>query len=283
MKSEREYSLMIVDDEHLAREHLLKDIAWEKLQIRVLYEASDGLGALQLLKKKTADIMIMDIRMPGMDGLELLSAIKELPDKPQVIALSGYSDFSAARAMLASGLVVDYLLKPASEDALFEAVYRCIDRLEEKQRVSGLEFDLNQAKAALKKLEAPDTAAKELISSETQAEGTSATKAALVRDVKVYLGEHFAEHITLEDAAGVVFIHPSYLSRLFSEVEGVGFSDYLAALRIRKAAEYLKDYHLRIYEISEMVGYRNVKHFMKVFKKIEGKTPSEYRESLLLL
>ena len=279
MNKEKEYSLMVVDDEQPAREHLMKDIAWEKLQVKTLYEAGDGLEALKKIREENVDILIMDIRMPGMDGLELLSAIGELDRKPQVIALSGYSDFSAARAMLSSGLVVDYLLKPASGDALFEAVYRCIDRLEEKQRISELEFDLNQTRAALRRLEAGD---EEGAAEAEPREGTSGSKAALVRDVKQYLAEHYAEHVTLEDAAGVACIHPTYLSRIFSEVEGAGFSDYLAALRIRKATEYLRDYRLRIYEISEMVGYRNVKHFMKVFKKIEGKTPSEYRENLLL-
>ena len=127
MKSE--YSLLVVDDERIAREHMLQDIAWETLAITTLYEAEDGYQALEKIESYQPEIIILDIKMPGMNGVELLEEIHQRKYDSQIIALSGYSDFDAARKMLASGQVVEYLLKPASEDVMFEAVYKCSARL----------------------------------------------------------------------------------------------------------------------------------------------------------
>ena len=138
----KSYSLLVVDDERAAREHVLKDIAWDKLSVDTLLEASDGQEALKNVEEHHPDIIILYLKMPGMNGLEFIKAIGALDNKPQIITLSGYADFNAAREMLTSGLVVSYLLKPASEDSMFEAVYSCIAKIEEKQRIIDLEQNL---------------------------------------------------------------------------------------------------------------------------------------------
>lgn len=390
MKSE--YSLLVVDDERIAREHMLQDIAWETLAITTLYEAEDGYQALEKIESYQPEIIILDIKMPGMNGVELLEEIHQRKYDSQIIALSGYSDFDAARKMLASGQVVEYLLKPASEDVMFEAVYKCIARLEEKERLRELQSHLDKAEALLAYVsrsfmegerfrgidrverrianlhepwvtaeelreflkagdqEAVKKSVRRLLESaladhrdllfqgeknrlnigqiriffanfvdsvlrdwpeegnltaileardidellrivdgmllsfcERQQTDSGGHKAALVRDAKEYIREHFAERLTLEEVARRVYINPSYLSRLFSEVEGCNFSDTIAQIRIQKAKEYLKDYRNKVYEIAEMVGYPNVKHFMRVFKKMEGMTPTEYREKQMFL
>ncbi|GBF70909.1 hypothetical protein LAWASA_3646 [Lawsonibacter asaccharolyticus] len=107
------------------------------------------------------------------------------------------------------------------------------------------------------------------------------SKVLLIQQVKEYLQENYTQRITLNSAAALVYLTPTYLSKLFAEVEGMGFSEYLSALRIQHAKEALLDYHRRIYEIAAQVGYQDVKHFMKVFKKQVGMTPREYRESHL--
>ena len=142
------YSLLVVDDEAISREHVLRDIRWEKLDVKELYEASGGLAALDLIRRHHPDIMILDLRMPEVDGLKVLETMREEKLEVQVIALSGYSDFEAARAMLASGLVVEYLLKPASEDRMFEAVYKCVERIEEKRLVRRIREQEELAKDA---------------------------------------------------------------------------------------------------------------------------------------
>lgn len=266
----KQYSLMIVDDEELARRHILEDISWETLGVGPLYEASDGEEALEKIPKLHPDIVILDIRMPKLDGIGVIEKLPAYGCRPQIIALSSYSDFEAARKMLSSGMVVEYLLKPASEDQLFEAVYKCIEKMEEK--------NANAYPQTPAEPEPEDSPA----AFEGGREGTGAARIAMIRTVRQYMEEHYAEKITLTTAAEIVHVNASYLSRIFSEVESMGFADALCQIRIRHAKELLMDYTLRIYEIAGMVGYQDVKHFMKTFKKHEGVTPSEYREEHLL-
>ena len=261
------YSLMIVDDEEKARRHILEDIAWNTLEVGPLYEAASGQTALAGIKQHNPDILILDIRMPEMDGVELLERIIQLPHRPQVITLSGYSDFDAARKMLSSGMVVEYLLKPASEDQLFEAVYKCIERIDEKRPDS----------VQVQPEECPETRPQEPFPALS-----NGVKRQTVEQVKQYLQENYAKRITLDMAARYVYVSPTYLSRLFPAVEGIGFSDYLSQVRVQKAKHALLDYRKRIYQVAEEVGYQDVKHFIKVFKKLEGMTPSQYRENQLL-
>ena len=262
----KQYSLMIVDDEESARRHILEDISWHTLGVGPLYAAPDGETALQQIPLLKPDIVILDIRMPRLSGTEVLEHLAAAHQRPRVIALSGYSDFEAARKMLSSGIVVEYLLKPASEDQLFEAVYKCIEKIEEENA----------------RFAPPLPEPAPLPAAEGYTDRPSGTKAAMVRSVKAYIEQHYAERVTLSLAAQQIFVNASYLSKIFAEVESIGFADYLCQVRIEHAKELLKDYTLRIYEIAERVGYQDVKHFMKTFKKHEGMTPSEYRELHLL-
>ena len=170
----RQYSLMIVDDEELARRHILQDISWETLGVGPLYEAADGEAALEKIPKLRPDIMILDIRMPKLDGIGVLERLPEYGCRPQVIALSSYSDFEAARKMLSSGIVVEYLLKPASEDQLFEAVYKCIEKIEEKNAYAKVQTQ-------------PEPEAEEELPESASAEGgresTGAARTAMIRNL----------------------------------------------------------------------------------------------------
>lgn len=168
--------------------------------------------------------------------------------------------------MLSSGMVVEYLLKPASEDELFEAVFKCIERIDQTRGLTT---------RSLWKSPGPEPPS---FHENAQPRGS---KVLLIQQVKEYLQENYTQRITLNSAAALVYLTPTYLSKLFAEVEGMGFSEYLSALRIQHAKEALLDYHRRIYEIAAQVGYQDVKHFMKVFKKQVGMTPREYRESHL--
>ena len=287
MKDKHEYSLLVVDDEERARRHIIEDMSWEPLNVGPIYEASDGRDAMALLNLYHPDIMILDIRMPHLDGVGLLDLLTQAPSEdsgsnhlagwlrgcqPMVIALSGYSDFEAARKMLSSGIVVEYLLKPASEDQLFEAVYKCIERIDIKRGVQ------ESMEAALEDGTDLPSHSKEA----PPLPPVNQSRQALIQEVKSYLADNYRKKLTLHMAAEQVHINASYLSRLFTEVEGIGFSEYLCHLRMEAARELLQDYHLKIYEVADAVGYQDVKHFLKVFKKQTGMTPSEYREKSLM-
>ncbi|NEN83123.1 response regulator [Paenibacillus elgii] len=111
-----------------------------------------------------------------------------------------------------------------------------------------------------------------------QAAGSRKTKKSkLIRDMLAYLEEHYREDISLQTLAERFYVNPSYLSRLFKDEVGQIFTKYLMQLRIDKAKQLLKSTHLKVYEISEAVGYGDVKYFNKIFKDLTGLTPAEYR------
>lgn len=101
-----------------------------------------------------------------------------------------------------------------------------------------------------------------------------------VDQIRVYLEKNYASDISLSSMAEKYKISPGYLSLLFSERTGKNFIDYLTGCRINKAKELLKHTEMRIYEIANAVGYNDPFYFSNCFKKITGKNPSEYRESL---
>lgn len=96
--------------------------------------------------------------------------------------------------------------------------------------------------------------------------------------LKNYIDEHFSENISLSDLSSQVYLNPKYISELFKKETGITFSDYLAAVRIEKAKDYLIDPRFRVNEIASWVGYSDIKYFRKLFKKIVGVTPSEFRK-----
>ncbi|MGI6778533.1 MAG: response regulator transcription factor [Acetivibrionales bacterium] len=99
----------------------------------------------------------------------------------------------------------------------------------------------------------------------------------IVREVKSYIDSHYYEDITLNTISNKFFIHPNYFCRIFKDIIGQNFSDYLTGIRIKKAQELLLSSDLMLKDISEMVGYEDPRYFSQVFKKYCGITPSEYK------
>jgi len=101
-----------------------------------------------------------------------------------------------------------------------------------------------------------------------------------IKTVKEYIEANYNKNITLEDLSKLVMFSPSYLSKLFKEEIGISYTKYLTGIRISRSKELLSDYGMKIYEISYAVGYSNVKHFVTLFKKHTGISPSEYRDKI---
>ena len=123
-------TVMIVDDERIAREGLRDLVDWSALGLQVSFCASNGRQALQWLGEHRVDIVITDIKMPQMDGLELLRNMSERGFHTTTIILSGFNDFKYAQKAIQYG-VLHYLLKPVHMDELQEVLQRAV---EERQK-----------------------------------------------------------------------------------------------------------------------------------------------------
>ena len=245
------YRVILVDDERLILRGLSTVVPWAEMGCEVAGTAHDGAGGLALIRDLRPDIVLTDIRMPNMDGLTMLAAIRSEFPEIQMSVLTAYRDFEYARQAITLG-VCRYLLKPSNLEELKDAVREMVSRLDAMPR--------------LKDDHAEDETAKEA--------GNHLVKAALS-----YMKEYFTEqHLSLSDVADHVYVSQWHLSKLLNRETNQSFFDLLGNMRIARAKKLLADPSLRIHEIAEIAGFSDVAHFSRSFKKLTGLTPGEYRD-----
>ncbi len=233
------FSVLLVDDEELVRVGIRFSVANALSNVQVVGEASNGAEGLELIRSLRPDIVITDIRMPQMDGLEMINAIREEDLDVQIVVLSGYADFEYARQAMRYG-VSEYLLKPVEEESLRETLGACIDRIVKKRDL------IREEKAS--------------------------------RRVIAYIDAHYQEEIFLDRLAEEFNFSTKYLSALIKNETGQSFSTYVTELRLNRAMDLLLHTDLGIKEIAASVGYEDQRYFHRIFKKKTGKTPSQYRK-----
>ncbi|GKX67235.1 response regulator [Inconstantimicrobium mannanitabidum] len=127
------YKILIVDDEAIIRKGLKTIVDWDKLQCNVCGEACDGIEAIEMVKTYMPDMIIIDIRMPGMNGIDAIKYIKDIDKKCKIIILSGYRDFEYMQSAIKLG-AFDYILKPSKVVDIVNVVQRAINQIEEEKK-----------------------------------------------------------------------------------------------------------------------------------------------------
>jgi len=123
------YKLLVVDDEINIRKGIINAVQWEVLGLEMAGEAGDGNEAMEMVRETAPDIVLMDMRMPGMDGIGLIHALKERYPRIRFIIISAYSDFDYTREAIINK-AFDYLLKPIKKDELNRVLSNCINELD---------------------------------------------------------------------------------------------------------------------------------------------------------
>lgn len=253
---------IIIDDEAWIREGLSEHVGWRELGIELVRSFRDGTEAYAYLEQEPVAVVLSDIRMPNMTGLELLAKLHERrgarPDLPlpKVIFLSGYEDFKYAQEALRLG-AVDYLLKPAEVEEIEAALARAKRMAEESQ-----ERNVVPGEAA---------------GAGSDRSGTDEPGSYLIKKAIHMLTTRYGEDLLLSDIAGELFITPNYLSRLFRQETGKSFVELLSDIRLENAQALLSKETMKIYEVGAAVGYSNPRYFSEWFHKNTGMTPGEYR------
>ena len=252
---------MIIDDEPIIVEGLSKSIDWGKYNCEVVATAHNGREGKKLIEEKRPDMVFLDICMPEMDGLTMVAALQSEYKDMLVTVLTGFRDFEYAQRALHLG-VCRFLLKPSNMTELEEAISYMVSRLDEQGGLAATE------KAA----DGEPQKAGEIVENTQEAAGNF-----IVRNAIAYMEEHYAEKIYLNDVAEQIYVSQWHLSKLLNKELGQNFSEVLNGIRIKKAEELLKDPSLRIGDIAEEVGFLDVAHFSRIFKKITGVSANEYR------
>lgn len=357
--------VVIIDDEPWTRDVILRLGKWTELGLEVVGEASDGETGLALVQRVCPDVVITDIKMPGIDGIELVERLRKKGYQNPILVISGYGDYPYVRSALKLG-VVDYLLKPIKAQELNQQLKRCVNSLSQAkifdptattevcffadgwessyfevrstietalrignqllihQQLEKLETLLCQNEgetppitimigiyyallfslqryvgtmgidrnAAFSNMSATfvfnrDTTIRQIMNH------IEAMYCAVidylkkqqhmrldVEAVRKFIDENYAQGINLEQTADTFHVTKEYMSKAFKQSQGMGFTEYVTSLRMRRAYDLITSQQVQLKEVGSMVGYFDLAHFYKTFKKFFGKTPGEVRDSL---
>ena len=258
--------LLIADDEKLERE-ALAELVQRRFEREVVLEAAEnGRKAADTAVLWGADLILMDIEMPGMSGLDAARAVLAQRPSCRVIFVTAYSLFQYAHEAVHLG-ACDYLLKPVDPDELEASVRRAMRQIETERKLEELAAARPQPEQTETEEEAEDA----------PEEGENSQTALVMAHVRRYLEDNYMFDLSLDSVGEILHISPAYLSAQFKKYQKMNFLDCLTELRINAAKELLADPFRSSAEVASMVGYEDASYFARAFKKRTGMTPTQYR------
>ena len=257
--------LLIADDEKLEREALAEMVARRFEHEVVLELAENGRKAADTAVLWGADLILMDIEMPGMSGLDAARAVLAQRPGCRVIFVTAYSLFQYAHEAVHLG-ACDYLLKPVDPDELESSIRRAMRQVEAERKLE----ELATAKALPEPQDAGAAPAEDAADEDSPA-------AMVMAQVRRYLEDNYMFDLSLDSVGEILHISPAYLSAQFKKYQKMNFLDCLTELRINAAKKLLADPLRSTAEVASMVGYDDSSYIARAFKKRTGMTPTQYR------
>lgn len=253
------YRLIVIDDDVDAVNNISKDYPWEQSGFTLVGTFLNGELALNWLRSHSVELILCDIKMPRMNGIELARQMQLMRRREKIIFISGFKDFEYARKALDYG-VSSYCIKPIT----FREMQRTIDKIRaEIDRERGVQAGASEAVAREAAARAPE-------------KGRSISDIKIER-IRGYINDRYAG-VTLQQLADYMDMNTSYLSHYFKDKTGQKLFDYITEVRLNAALQILKtDSRLNVAEVAERVGYTNAISFSRTFKKQFGVPPSEVR------
>ncbi|MDR6550576.1 response regulator [Paenibacillus qinlingensis] len=361
------YTMMLVDDDYISREGLRDLIDWDRLGIEITGEAEDGAEALLVARDLTPDIVITDVVMPVMDGIQFVDKLKQEQPAVMIIMISAHQDIHYVKASIKLD-AIDYILKPFNREELKQVVGKVVAKLDKERAEKRLKDDVSQyysgsisstglpviVESVEKIIGLCSTGQTEALTTEVQQlfltirrlkmesmlfltticsellikairsaathidsaiaqevkeslhqfrtmqspqqiemfviekmtylemasnELRNSKSRRIIREVEDIIRRMYDQNLTIGQLAGEVFMSPGHLQTLFKKEMGQTINDYITQVRLEKAQLLLKDASIKIYEVANQVGYQDTYYFTKIFKKVVGVNPMEYREN----
>lgn len=240
--------ILVVEDELATRRGLVSIVGGlDKARFQLIGEAANGLDGMNMIYHLQPDVVITDIKMPRVNGLDMIENARFGAPGTRYIILSGHSDFEYAKKAIHLA-VAEYLLKPVTRQEL-------IDALEALARGSAQQ------------------------AAERQDPETASHTTPVARAVEAIQGG-YARKLSIEELARRMKLTPEYLGALFAKETGKSFSAYLRDVRMEHAKRLLQTTDDKIYEIAYKTGYPDPKYFCKVFKECVGVSAREYARKM---
>lgn len=240
------WKVMIADDEVYMLEAMEKLIDWKKMNCNLVFKARNGQELIEQIKLQTPDIVITDIVMPLVNGIEIARYVYEHNLSTKIIILSAYTEFEYAQEAIEYD-VCGYIVKTSVIETLPATILKAIHKLSTEKNYSET-FANNHSDDILEKLQK-------------------------------YIALHYTERLTLTKISKHVHANGSYLSRLYKQKTGQNLFNAINKMKLEKAKEYILQ-GLKIYEAAHLAGFDDVSYFSRIFKKSEGCTPREYEKKI---
>lgn len=254
------YRLLIADDEAIERGVLYNRLRQNLGDRCVIFQAENGREALEIYEREKIQIAILDIEMPGINGMEAAKRIRETDKDCCLIFLTAFDNFSYAKTAI-SVRALDYLLKPCDEQELMLVLEEAMHLADGIARKTGV----------AQEEDSPVNLGDEL----EEAGNVRLSKVAEV--LLKYIRENYRHDISMQDAARTMNYSEPYFCKLFKQCFDQNFTSYLTQYRVSQAQKLLEDPTVNIKDVGAAVGYGDSNYFTKVFKRITGQSPSEYR------
>ena len=247
------YRLVVVDDEPKILSGIVETYPWENWGYSVTGAFTNSLKALEYMKNNPVDVLLTDVYMPIMNGIELTKKVQDVHSELDVVFISGFRDFEFAKNAINLG-VKQYITKPFNYNEILVTFKKIKQRLDQKQEGEKVPVHLCDFP--------PQYYDKLIIMANEYVEKNIATA-------------------SLQTTSEQVGLSAGYFSKLYKEKTGYNFSDYLLKAKMYRAMQLLGDVRQRIYEVAFQVGYKNPKNFSRAFRQYFGVSPTEYREGKL--
>lgn len=254
------YTLLVVDDEKIIRQGIARLINLRQIGIDTIYEADNGKMALALMAKHPIDIILADINMPIMNGLEFSKIVKQNYPACRIALITGYDYLDYAIQAVKIG-VDDYILKPASKDDIQALLMHMAENLQKNKKAHELERTVEKLQGAFSH------------------QGSKSIKDQLMDVIRENLEN---QDFSLQQLAFDMGYNISYLSSIFKQYFGMSFRDYLLEQRLEKARLLMLTTQMKNYEVAEVVGIKDANYFSTCFKRKYHVTVTEFRNGRLL-
>ncbi len=251
--------ILIAEDEDIIRKGLIFTIDWLSMDCVVVAEAINGEEGLQKIIEHKPDVVITDIKMPKIDGIEMVRQGLEYV-KFKSIILTSYAEFEYAKRAIELK-AFEYLLKPIDENKIIEVIQQIHDELDMNKEA---EFVLESMKNSSAR-----TDLNYYIELDNSENGYVAKSIEIMK-------KKYMDKIGIESISEELGVSASYLSRKFKDVTNHSFLDLLNAYRVQQAIRLLNTGKYRVYEISDLTGFTDYKHFCTVFKRYTSMSPTGF-------
>lgn len=240
------YSVIILDDNKATARQIEQTVPWAELNCNVLCVLHDGASGKTAIEQLLPDLIITDIEMPGLSGIEMLDLTKKLIPDSQIIFVSAYETFEYAR-MAMRLQACEYLVKPFTRATLRAAIEEAIGRLAKKSEGGDTDYS---------------------------------SCSPVMQSILEYINSAVYGQISLEMVAAHFQMSPSKLGRLMKKELDMGFFDFITKKRMERAKQLLSLPNMRVGDVAERVGYGDYITFYKAFMRAEGISPTDYRNTM---